>query len=118
MSLQGPTRRIHHILTNGGSTESYICEYKVTTNDPFAMFMPTDLITIIRFYVSALKLHHSDINPDLVGVHSLRARGSMSLKLHRESNTTIMKMVQCYSLTFLMYIHNQIGNISKEWHRQ
>ena len=37
----------------------------------------------------------------------------MSLKLHKESNTTIMKMAQWSSLTFIMYIHNQIGNISK-----
>ena len=68
-------RRIHHILANGGSTESYICEYRVISMDPFAMVTPTDVITNTRFSVYALKLHHSGINPELVGVHSLRAGG-------------------------------------------
>ena len=69
------------------------------------------LITAIQFSVSALKLHHAGIKPDLVGVHSLRSGGGVSLKLHGASNTTIMKMVWWSNLMFLMYIHNQIGNI-------
>ena len=56
------------------------------------MVTPIDLITAIRLYVSALKIHHAGINPDLVGVHSLRAVRSMSLQLHGPSDTTIMKM--------------------------
>ena len=43
----------------------------------------------------------------------LRAGRGMSLKLHGASDTTIMKMSRWYSLTFLMYINNQIGHISK-----
>ena len=66
------------------------------------MVTPIDLLTTIRFSVSALKLHHAGINPDLVGVQSLRAGGGMSLKLHGESDTTIMKMGRWSSLTFLM----------------
>ena len=88
-------RQIHHILTSGGSTESYIYEYRVTSKDPFAMVTPTYLINTIQFYVSAIKLHHSSINTDLVGVHSLRAGGCMSLKLHGRSDTTITKIGQC-----------------------
>ena len=106
-------RQIHHILTSGGSTESYIYEYRVTSKDPFAMVTPTYLINTIQFSVSALKLHHAGITPDLVGVRYLRAGGCMSLKLQGASKTTIMKMVRWSSLTFLIYIHNQIGNISK-----
>ena len=68
-------RRIHHTLTNGGSTESYIYEYRVTIKDPLTTVTPTDLITAIRFSVSALKLHNSSINPDPVDIHSLRAGG-------------------------------------------
>ena len=37
----------------------------------------------------------------------------MSLKLHGESDTTIMKIDWWSSLTFLMYIHDKIGHISK-----
>ena len=72
-------RRIRHILANGGSTESYIYEYRVTSKDHFSTVTPTDLITSILFSMSALKLYHAGINPDLVGFHSLRARGDMSL---------------------------------------
>ena len=71
-------RRIHHILAISGSTEPYICEYdyRVTSKDPFATITPTYLITPIRFYVSALKINHAGINPDLVGVQSIRAGGA------------------------------------------
>ena len=68
-------RRIHHILTNRGSTESYICKYRVTSKDHFATFTPTYLITTILLSVSALKLRHAGINLDLVGIQSLRAGG-------------------------------------------
>ena len=37
----------------------------------------------------------------------------MSLKLHGASDTTIMKLGRWSILTFIMYIHNQIGYISK-----
>ena len=74
--------QINHILTNGGSTEFFICKYRLISKDPFATATPTDLITAIRFSDSALKLHHAGINPDLVGVHSLGAGGGMSLKFH------------------------------------
>ena len=107
------SRRIHHTLSKGGSTESYTCKYRVTSNYPFAKVTPTYFKTAIQLSVSALKLHHAGINPDLVGVHYLRAGESMSLKLHGASDTTIMKIGRWSSLTFLMYIHNQIGNISK-----
>ena len=85
-------RQIHHILTNGSSIESYICKYRVTNKDIFDTIMSTDLITDIRLSISSLKIHHAGINPNLVGVHSLRAGEGMSLKLHGESDTTIMKM--------------------------
>jgi len=61
-----------------------------------------------------LKLDEAGINPDLVGVHSLRAGGAMSLKVQGESDTTIQKMGRWTSSTFLMYIHNQIGHLSKD----
>ena len=68
-------RQIHHILTNGGSTEPYICEYRVTSKDPFTTITPTYIITAVGLSVSSLKIRHSVINLDLVSVHSLRAGG-------------------------------------------
>ena len=38
----------------------------------------------------------------------------MALKLHGESDMTIMKHGRWSGLTFLQYIHNQIGHLSKD----
>eukprot|EP00957_Ditylum_brightwellii_P140925 10734578-Ditylum_brightwellii.AAC.1 len=52
---------------------------------------PESMIGIIRTAVKVLGLHKNGINPDLIGVHSLRAGGAMALKLSGNSDTTIMK---------------------------
>ena len=43
---------------------------------------PQDIINAVRQAVRTLKLHEAGIDPDLVGVHSLRAGGAMALQLH------------------------------------
>ena len=105
-------RRLSHILNNGGTDDTLICMYKDADN--ISAVTPTDLIKAIRASVRALKLHEAGIDPDIVGVHSLRAGGAMALKLHGESDTTIMKHGRWSGLTFLQYIHNQIGHLSKD----
>jgi hypothetical protein len=50
------------------------------------------MITSIRQAVLEVDLHKHGIDPDIVGVHSLRAGGAMALKLAGESDTTIMKL--------------------------
>ena len=64
-------RRIHHILSYGGNTESYICKYTVTEKHTFSTVTLIYLMIAIQFYLSTLKLHHANINPDLVGVNFL-----------------------------------------------
>ena len=105
-------RRLSHILNNGGNDDTLICMYK--NNENISAVTPADLIQAIRASVRALKLHKAGIDPDIVGVHSLRAGGAMALKLHGESDTTIMKHGRWSGLTFLQYIHNQIGHLSKD----
>ena len=107
-------RRIHHILNNGGGGPSYICEYKDPQAPTLQTVTPKHMITAIRAAVVDLEMHKAGIDPSLVGDHSLRAGGAMALKLHGESDTTIMKLGRWKSLTFLMYIHNQIGHLSKD----
>ena len=53
-----------------------------------------------------LNLTDKGITPELVG------SCTMALKLHGYDNTTIMKMGHWTSLTFTMYIHNQIAHLS------
>ena len=71
------------------------------------------MMTTIRNAVTNLNLKETGLDPDLIGVHSLRAGGAMALKLQGEEDTTIMKMGRWTSLTFLQYIHNQIAHLSK-----
>ena len=72
----------------------------------------------IRQVVQDLQLERTGINPDLVGIHSLRAGGTMALKLQGASDTTIMKIGRWTSLTFLQYIHNQITHLNKNISKQ
>ncbi len=103
-------RRVHHILSNKGPKNAPICQYyfQGTTKT----VTPRDMIKGVRAAVTALDLQQFGVAPDLVGVHSLRAGGAMALKLNNVSDTTIMKMGRWTSLTFLEYIHNQIGHLS------
>eukprot|EP00957_Ditylum_brightwellii_P021357 1610632-Ditylum_brightwellii.AAC.1 len=72
------------------------------------------MIAVLQQPAQHLRLHKAGINPDLIGAHSLHAGRAMALKLTGQSNTTIMKLGRWSSLTFLMYIHNQIGHPSKD----
>ena len=104
--------RVHHILNNGGKGTNCICDYR----DEKKKWKHVDskyLLLKIRQTVKDLDLAVSGIDPDLVGVHSLRAGGAMALKLHGVDDSTIMKIGRWTSMTFLMYIHNQIAHISK-----
>ena len=105
-------RRVHHVLQHGGTDEIFLCKY--WTPQGLQAVTPADLITAIHLLVILLGLNKVGINPNLIRVHSLRAGGAMALKLHGKSNTTIMKMGRWSSLTFLMYIHDQIGHLSKD----
>ena len=106
--------QIHHILSNGGNTESLICDVFNKTNNQWNKVTSNAMLTNIRQAVHDLQLSTTGINPDLIGVHSLRAGGAMALKLQGASDTTIMKMGRWTSLTFLQYIHNQIAHLNKD----
>jgi hypothetical protein len=73
-------KRVHHILSNGGTEQQLICDYWTATG--WAAVTSQDLIDFIRLAASSLKLDESGIDSDLLGVHSLRAGGAMALKLH------------------------------------
>jgi hypothetical protein len=49
---------------------------------------------------------------DRVSSHSLRASGAMAMKLSGATDSTIMRIVRWTSLTYLTYIHLQIGALS------
>ena len=104
--------RAHHILSNGGNSETLLCSYM--QDDVFHTVNSQSIIKILRASASILKLEKQNIDPDLIGAHSLRAGGAMALRLHGYDDTTIQKMGRWTSNTFLQYIHTQIAHLSKD----
>ena len=103
---------VYHILSNGGTYTSLIFSYY--RQDRFHTVQSADIVSIACSACTTLKLQKSGIDPDLVGAHSLRAGGAMTLKLHGFNDTTIMKMGRWTSLTFLQYKHNQIAHLAED----
>eukprot|EP00957_Ditylum_brightwellii_P203471 15334748-Ditylum_brightwellii.AAC.1 len=81
--------RINHILQHGGREDAPLCAYY--HDHQFKHVTPEHLVILLRATVKSHKLHEASIDPDLIGAHSIRAGGAMSLKLQGEADTTIMK---------------------------
>ena len=112
--IKALAHRIHHILSNGGNTDSLICTYYADKNEEPHHISSKDIISLLRAAAKTLRLEKQAIDPDLIGAHSLRSGGAMALKLHGYDDTTIRKMGRWTSDTFLQYIHNQIAHLSKD----
>ena len=110
--IRALARRVHHILSHGGTQDSLICAYK-DNNNKWDHISAQTMVHTVRYHVSMHNLSHPHIDLGIVGAHSLRAGGAMALKLNGANDTTIMKMGRWSGLTFLMYIHTQIGNLSR-----
>ena len=112
----GPTqalaRRVHHILSNGGNGDSLLCDFCLQ-DGTWDCVQSADVVRHVRVISKLLRMDKQGIDPDLIGAHSLRAGGAMAMKLQGVSDTIIMKQGRWSSLTFLMYIHNQIAHLSK-----
>ena len=109
--VQAVARRVHHILSNKGTTESCICDYYQPTVG-WRHVRPAEIKQQLDAAVIALDLKANGLDVSLIGLHSFRAGGAMAMKLTGSSDTTIMKFGRWKSLTFLQYIHNQIAHIS------
>ena len=105
-------RRVHHILSNGGTEQNLLSDY-LNKAGVWNTITASQMRHGVRLSVKILKLDKNGIDPDLVGVHSLRAGGAMALKLQGVSDTIIQKQGRWTSMTFLQYIHNQIAHLSK-----
>jgi len=108
--VQALARRISYHLDNGGHDDSLLCDYRDETGD-WLPIEPKDMINAVRQAVHTLKLHEAGIDPDLVGVHSLRDGGAMALQLHGVDATIIMKHLSA-DLSSLMSIPLPFLNIA------
>ena len=104
-------RRVHHILSNGGSDTQLICD--VMVNGQWTSVSRQHIVSLIKKGATELKLNQRGIDPDLLGSHSLRAGGAMALKLQHYADTLIQKLGRWSSTTWLQYIHTQIAHLSK-----
>ena len=103
--VQEVARRLHHILSKEGNEDSLLTDY-ITEGRSWDTITSAQMRSSVRRSVKILDLHKNGIDPDLVGVHSLRAGGATALKLQGISDTIIQKQGRWTSMTFLQYIHN------------
>ena len=103
-------RRVHHILSNAGSDQRLLCDVFTPPNVWYAISQQ-DMVQCVRTATKSLRMHENGIDPDLIGAHSLRAGGAMSLKIMGYNDSTIQKLGRWTSDTWQMYIHSQIGHL-------
>jgi hypothetical protein len=60
---------VHHILSNNGTEERLLCDYK--SDDSWSSIMSSDIIACVRNAAKLLQLQKQGIDPDLIGAHSL-----------------------------------------------
>ena len=112
--VKAASHRVHHILQHHGNTDNLICNVFLSATNTWTQVTPQQMMKSIRSAAEALQLHKNGLNAYLLGMHLLRAGGTMTLKLQGEKDTTIMKMGRWTSLTFLQYIHHQIAHLKKD----
>ena len=72
-----------------------------------------DITIAVRWGATADCLLSRGYTLDRVSSHSLRAGGAMAMKLSGTADSTIMRIGRWTSLTYLTYIHSQIGALSE-----
>ena len=109
--------RINHINEHRvGDEDPLLCSFYNGTQ--WDTIQSSTIIKMVRTAAKLLQLETQNIDPDLIGAHSLRAGGAMALRLHGFDDTTIRKMGRWTSDTFLMYIHNQIAHLAEDMSRK
>ncbi len=68
--------------------------------------------TAVRWGASCDGLLVKGYTLNKISLHSLRAGGAMAMKLSGASNSTIMRVGRWTLLTYLTYIHTQIGALT------
>jgi len=91
---QGPLNRVYHLLG------------KVTRVSDH------DIGIAVRWGATSDSLLTRGYTLNRISSHSLRAGGTMAMKLSGASDSTMMWVGRWTSLTYLTYIHSQIGALT------
>ena len=111
--IQALAHIVSHILMNGRTEDSLVCDIK-NNKDCWEAIMSKDIVYMVRIAAKALNLQKQTVDPNLLGSHSLCTRGAMALN-YMVQKTPQFKLGQWMSLNFLQYIHNQItAHLSKD----
>jgi len=90
-----------------------LCAYHTNPHGPFNYVTNSDIITAVRTAIKPSKAAKYRYHKGIVGSHSLCSGGAMALFNQGVDTTTIMKLGQWTSTTFMMYIHKQVDTISQ-----
>ena len=103
-------RRLHNIMQGSPtcpiSTVFHLTKHPTRVSD-------RDITTAVRWGATRDGLLERGYTITRVSSHSLRSGGAMALKLAGESSDTIMRVGRWTSLTYMTYIHAQIGALAK-----
>jgi hypothetical protein len=102
-------RRVHHILSNHGTSTTNIFCYTHPLNVGWQSINSQHINDTLKRASGEMGLYNLGYTPNDVSSHSLRAGGAMAMHLNGVDANTIRKMGRWKSDTFLMYIHEQIS---------
>jgi hypothetical protein len=104
-------RRVHHIMSNGGTPDHEIFLYK-GTGKKFSYVAPRQINEQLKKQAKVIGLYQLGYGEKDISSHSLRAGGAMAMHLNKIDVLTIQKMGRWKSDTFMCYIHDQISTFA------
>jgi hypothetical protein len=100
-------RRVHSINAHGCPATT-----PLSFVQPGLHVQPTNVTSLVHQATRDTNLVAQGYDLKRVSTHSLRASGAMALKLQGVDDSLIMKLGRWTRLTFLTYIHSQIGALN------
>ena len=107
LPCQALARRVSQILLQGCPAST-----PLSFISPGVHVVASNVTNLIQHAAIETNLVAQGYDLKRVSTHSFRASGAMALKLQGVDNSLIMKIGRWTGLTFLTYIHSQIGALN------
>ena len=108
-AMEDLSRRVHHIIINKGTEYNLLCD--VLCSKAWTEVTIGDISKTVRTAAKTLKLQEKEIDPGMIGAHSLKSGGSMAIKIMGYKDSTIRKCGRWTSDTRKKIIHSQISKL-------